>query len=384
MLPYPWRLSLSVARTALGTGCLALHIVYSRSPFSWGLLPLVVFLLYTGFALRRSQQTSGQPLLTLTIDTCAFLVWFVLTANSSYGGVFWTALAVANYLFLLSSAVLNHEWLRVVAVAGVCLITVVALPAPSRASVGPVMAWCAILTTVWMLNRHYLETRLSRASRHSVMYRFEAQQAREEERQRIAADFHDGPLQSFIGLQMRLEILKKMLARDPQLAAEELLQLQELCKSQVGELRAFVRSMRPADVEGSSLGASISRMVEQFQKDTGVSTSFLSGEYVNPAETEVSLEILQIVREALNNVQKHSRASRVAVALNKAGNFLEISIEDNGEGFPFSGSYTLDELDLLRVGPVSIRHRVRALGGELNVQSRPGQGSGLKVRVAIS
>jgi signal transduction histidine kinase len=384
MLPYAWRLSLSVARTALGTGCLALHIAYSGTLFWWGLLPLAGFLLYSIYALRRSQQTNGQPLLTLAIDTCAFLAWFAATASAGYGGMFWIALTTAIYLFLLSSAILNHEWPRAATVAGIGLIALCAAPANSRDSLALIAVWCAVLSTVWVLNRRYLETRLSRASRHSVMYRFEAQQAREEERQRIAADFHDGPLQSFIGLQMRLEIVKKLLARDPQLAVEELKQLQELCKSQVGELRVFVRSMRPADVEGSSLGASISRMVEQFQKDTGVSTSFFSGEYVDPAETQVSLEILQIVREGLNNVQKHARASRVAVALSKSGNFLEISIEDNGEGFPFSGSYTLDELELLRAGPVSIRHRVRALGGDLNVHSHPGQGSGLKVRVAIS
>ncbi len=216
------------------------------------------------------------------------------------------------------------------------------------------------------------------------MYRLEAQHAQEEERQRIAADFHDGPLQSFIGLQMRLEILRKMLARNPQAVVEELRQLQELCQSQVAELRNFVRSMRPADVDGSNLGASISRMVEQFQKDTGVSTSFFSGEYLDPDETDISLEVLQMVREALNNVQKHSGASRVTVELNKKGEFLEISVDDNGEGFPFSGAYTLEELELLRLGPMSIRRRVRALGGDLKVESRPGQGAGVKVRIPLS
>ena len=215
------------------------------------------------------------------------------------------------------------------------------------------------------------------------MYRYEAQQAREDERQRIAADFHDGPLQSFIGLQMRLEIVNRLLARDPRMAAEELIQLQELCKSQVGELRAFVRSMRPADVQGASLVPSISRMLDQFQKETGIATSLLGSDRLEPADSETSIELLQIVREALNNVQKHSRATQVTVGLRKHGDFIEIAVDDNGTGFPFSGSYTLEELELLRLGPLSIRRRVRALGGELNVESRPGHGAGLKVRVAI-
>jgi signal transduction histidine kinase len=383
MLPYPWRLSFSIARTALGVAYLALSLTFAGPALSWSLVPLLAFIVYSLVALRRAMDTAGDPLLTLSVDTAAFLLWLGLTARAGAGGGFWSAMAIAGYVFLLAQAVLNHTAPRAVAAGGLVLVELL-LPFSAIASVAPALLGCAAVASVWFLHRYHLDRRLSHASQHNVMYRFEAQQAREDERQRIAADFHDGPLQSFIGLQMRLEILKKMLARDPRMAAEELLQLQELCRSQVGELRSFVRSMRPADVDGSSLGASISRMVEQFQKDTGISTSFLSGEYLDPSETETSLELLQIVREALNNVQKHAQASRVAVALNKRGDALEISVDDNGAGFPFAGSYTLDELDLLRLGPVSIRRRVRALSGDLSIESRPGQGSALKVRVALS
>jgi nitrate/nitrite-specific signal transduction histidine kinase len=66
--------------------------------------------------------------------------------------------------------------------------------------------------------------------------------------------------------------------------------------------------MRPVD-EGVSLSASLSRMVEQFQRDTSISATFSSTDFHDPDETEVSLEILQIVREALNNIQKHSGAT---------------------------------------------------------------------------
>ena len=87
--------------------------------------------------------------------------------------------------------------------------------------------------------------------------------------------------------------------------------------------------------------------------------------------------------EALNNVRKHSKATRVAVALEKTGKILEISIDDNGVGFHFSGTYNLDELDLLRLGPVSLKRRARSLGSELLLESRPGRGAGLKLRVPI-
>lgn len=80
---------------------------------------------------------------------------------------------------------------------------------------------------------------------------------------------------------MRLEIVKKLLARDVEAATEELRQLQDLCRSQVGELRSFVRSMRPAD-DGVSLPASLSRMVDQFQRDTGITATFSSEDFTIP------------------------------------------------------------------------------------------------------
>ncbi len=180
---------------------------------------------------------------------------------------------------------------------------------------------------------------------------------------------------------MRLEIIRKLMSRDKNAAHEELVQLQDICRTQVNDLRAFVRSMRPVDVEGS-LNATLRRVVEQFQKDSGIPATFVSNEFLEPAEPEISLELLQIVREALYNVQKHSSASRVAVTVQKVDHALEITVEDNGAGFPFSGKYNLEELEVLRLGPTSIKRRVRTLGAEMLLDSKPGQGAGLMIRLA--
>ena len=90
---------------------------------------------------------------------------------------------------------------------------------------------------------------------------------------------------------------------------------------------------------------------------------------------------MQLLREALTNVQKHSKATRVVVTVSHAHDRLELSIEDNGTGFPFSGAYTLEELELLRTGPFSIQKRVRAMEGDLVVESRPQRGSSITVRI---
>ena len=284
--------------------------------------------------------------------------------------------------YLLSSAALLHPYARVIGVGAGAVLLIVLRTGPGAFVVG----------------RHHGRDpgRRSRPAQgfsrpphvaHPALQRdhpvLKAEGAREAERERVAADFHDGPLQNFISFQMRLEVIKKLLARDVDAATEELRQLQDLCKTQVTELRSFVRSMRPVD-EGASLGSSLSRMVEQFQRDTGIAASFSTGEIHDPSQTDVSLELLQIVRETLNNIHKHSGASRVAVFVGQKGQKLEVKAEDNGGGFPFSGSYTLEELELMRMGPVSIKRRVRMLGGDLMLDSRPGHGASLEIRVPLT
>jgi signal transduction histidine kinase len=377
MLPTSWRRLLSLIRILLGMSCLATQLI--SSSFIWT-NSVILFAVYTVYAcvglFWRSLEDWGYPTAALAVDFCFFLL--AATSSAAYG--YW--ISSVFYAYVLLAAVTLHKWWKAVVVALAAIVVFYGLPSLHGAEMmRPALIAAGILGSVLAIQREYLEERLSNASRQTVLYRYDAERAREAERQRIAADFHDGPLQSFISFQMRLEIIRKLLLRDKAAGTEELEQLQELCKTQVNELRTFVRSMRPVDVEGS-LTATLRRVVEQFQKDSGIPTTFVSAEFLEPAEPEVSLELLQIVREALYNVQKHSAATRVAVSIAKSDNALEIGIEDNGGGFPFSGKYTLDELELLRLGPMSIKRRVRTLGGQMTLDSKPGQGAGLKIRLA--
>jgi signal transduction histidine kinase len=210
-----------------------------------------------------------------------------------------------------------------------------------------------------------------------------AEKAREVERQRIASDFHDGPLQSFISMQMRLEILRKLLDRDFNAGMEDLRQLQALAVTQVRDLRVFLHSMRPVDVDGANLMATARRTAESFQKESGIPVTFVASSTPVGLPPESSSEVLQMIREALHNVQKHAGATRVAVTMEKTDRGIEISIEDNGHGFNFAGTYSLEELELLRLGPASLKRRARSLNADLQLESRPGRGTGLTFRIPL-
>jgi signal transduction histidine kinase len=200
---------------------------------------------------------------------------------------------------------------------------------------------------------------------------------------RIASDFHDGPLQSFISLQMRLEILRKVMDRDLTAGMTDLKQLQALAQSQVRDLRTFLHSMRPVDVDGANLVATARRAAESFQKESGIHVTFMGTNSPVGLPQEATQEVLQMLREALHNVQKHAAATRVAVALERTDRGLEISIDDNGHGFNFAGSYSLEELELMRRGPESLKRRARSINADLMLDSRPGRGTGIKFRIPL-
>ncbi|HVO99948.1 MAG TPA: sensor histidine kinase [Bryobacteraceae bacterium] len=350
---------------------------------TWIFALLAAYAVYAvGAMFELGFESTWRTNLGLVIDTAFFGFWTYLAPGGWTGSTpaGWLSSLDAGYLF--ASTVMLQEVSRVAMVGFVALLDSLLFTPPEEMSLVWTVLGMASTSVALGLYKKYLDGRMSATLRNNVIIRSQAQGAREAERERMAHDFHDGPLQSFISFQMRLEIIKKLLTRDVDAATEELRQLQDLCKSQVSELRSFVRSMRPAE-EGVTLSASLSRMVEQFQRDTGISATFTAGDFSDPGEVEVSLELLQIVRETLNNIHKHSGASRLAVSIDKRDQRIEISAEDNGGGFPFSGSFNLDELELLRLGPVSIKRRVRMLGGELLLESKPGQGSSLQIRVPV-
>ena len=206
----------------------------------------------------------------------------------------------------------------------------------------------------------------------------------DEERSRIAHDFHDGPLQTFLSIDVHLEFIRKLLERDPAGAVQQLEQLQLLVRNQAQEMRDLVEQMRPMDMEGTTLLSLLRGLVEQMARSGDISVQLLADSHRVQVPRRVSREVFQIAREAVANTRKHARASHIVIAVDAQAEELKLTIDDDGQGFNFSGSYTLEELDRLRVGPVSIKQRARQLGASLRLESHPGHGSRLLLRVPLA
>lgn len=373
MVPYRGRFAFRIARLILSILCAGWYLQSTGFGSAVAVSLLAIHLAFAIFALIRMDfDAQNQTRLALAADSGYYVLWVWLAPAS------WQALFACAYVLALIAVFHTVVVSAVVTAWAIFVALLVPRTGPGSLATSVIaMAAVAISVAVY---RSFLERRMSATLRQNVIIRSQAQIAREAECQRIAADFHDGPLQSFVGFQMRLEIIRKQMERNPPAALEELRILQELCKSQVTDLRAFVRSMRPVD-DGMSLAASLARMAEALQRDTGIETIFTGQDLQDPQEIDLSLEILQIVREAFNNIQKHSLAKQVLLAARRDKNDIEIVVEDKGNGFPFAGAFTLDELDALHTGPISIKRRIRMLGGDLRIESRPGDGAKLTIRV---
>jgi signal transduction histidine kinase len=348
-----------------------------------GVVPMFygVMALYLAYAvvvaLRGRSHTGMLGLLALFGDTVFFLI------VASYGADRRLWLASALFLFLMGEALAFYSTVEVVVIVAVCAVFCAVLPYGALALERTVVV-AGVVACAFAVNKRERGLEIAQLREKLLEAEKAAEKARELERVRIASDFHDGPLQSFISLQMRLEILRKLMDRDLNAGLADLKQLQALAQTQVRDLRTFLHAMRPVDVDGANLVATARRAAESFQKESGIPVTFLGTNSPVGLPPEMTLEVLQMVREALHNVQKHAGATRVAVAMEKTDRGLEISVDDNGHGFGFAGSYSLEELELLRLGPASLKRRARSLNADLVLESRPGRGSGIKFRIPLT
>lgn len=377
LVPYSWRFTLSLSRVGIAAGALVVE-AFSPDPSTFLVrLLLILFLLWAVIASSwRTLHRVRYAGFSLVIDSINFLVVAAIPSPHT------PPLVVIFFVYLVSSTLLIHPWREVAVICSVVPLLFLLVRPAELGRTMPVLAAVGALGLVAARNRQLLISRLIETSQRAIWHRAQAQQARDSERERIAEDFHDGPQQSFISLQMRLEVLRRLLDRDAEKARAELVQLQELTHTQVEEIREFVRRMRPTEDGKGDLVAAVARLTDNFERTSGIATTFQAAE-VELRDSNVARELLQIAREALHNAHKHARASSISVGLVQAGGAVELSVKDDGSGFPFDGVYSLEELDVLEAGPASIKRRVRSLGGQLTVSSRPGKGSGVSVRVPL-
>jgi two-component system nitrate/nitrite sensor histidine kinase NarX len=201
------------------------------------------------------------------------------------------------------------------------------------------------------------------------------------ERARFARELHDGAIQSLIAVEMQLDVLRRQSGAQSPVVKVELARIQKLLREEVLKLRELMQAMKSFEVDAERLLAFISDTVERFRRETGIAAEFVSEvERVEMAQKGCR-ELARIVQESLVNVRKHSGAHHVLVRLAQRNGNLQLTVEDDGKGFSFSGRRSGAELATPGIGPAVIRERVHLLAGELAIESTPGHGARLEVRI---
>src|ERR1700682_4413746 len=205
----------------------------------------------------------------------------------------------------------------------------------------------------------------------------------ETERSRISRDLHDGILQTLLSIEIQLDVLRRRASNTSEQSAASLANLQQTVKNESAELRHMVTDLRPLRVQSADLVELMRGFQERYRNESSIALDLLIDPGQINAPDRVCREIFQIYREALNNIKKHAKASHVVVKLTQDDSALVLVVDDNGEGFSFAGRFTGDELDRLRLGPISIKERTRTVGGVLTVESSPGHGARLTIEVPL-
>ena len=201
------------------------------------------------------------------------------------------------------------------------------------------------------------------------------------ERARFARELHDGAVQSLIAVEMQVDVLKRQAETTPQVVSGELGRIQGLLREEVLKLRELMQQMKSIDVDSRKFLSVVTDAVERFERETGISARFVTDIEKLEMPDKVCRELLRIVQEGLVNVRKHSRARHALVRLASSPSQWSLTMEDDGKGFPFSGRVTQDELERMGKGPMIIKERVRLIAGTLTVESSPGTGTRLEIKV---
>jgi signal transduction histidine kinase len=197
----------------------------------------------------------------------------------------------------------------------------------------------------------------------------EARAAQEEERRRIAEDVHDDVVQVMAAVNVRLELLRRRLHDPAQQAIAD--DIQGTVDQAVKRLRTLIFDLSPPALDRYGLAAALRMKLEQFENE-GSLDSHLEAALSTEPEPVVRVLIYRITQEALSNVRKHARASKVEVSMTEDDAGILVKIHDDGVGFavPAAGDMQVGHLGFRTMG-----ERAEGAGGWFNIESSPGAGS---------
>jgi len=217
---------------------------------------------------------------------------------------------------------------------------------------------------------------LMRALTHRVV------QVQEAERACVALKLHDHITQLLCAILFRCQALVDELSARDGPPLREAIRLREMLTEAVEEVEQISRDLRPGILDQLGLGAMLSATAREFEARTGVPVILESEELAERLPAELELALYRILQEALKNVEKHARASRVTLALTKRDAGVLLRIADDGVSFDPEGR-PVGRKTTGGLGLLGMRERAVYLGGTLTIKSIRREGTEITVLVPL-
>jgi signal transduction histidine kinase len=204
----------------------------------------------------------------------------------------------------------------------------------------------------------------------------------ETERQRIARELHDATGQSLTAIALGLRGAESMLARDQDVALEQIREIKSFATDALGELRQFISDLRPTQLDDLGLVAALQWYIQEFNKRYACQADLVvKGKSIRLA-AEYETVLFRITQEALNNVARHANASRATVKLTIQPAQIYLSIRDDGRGF-VPEQVLRGDSSHAGWGLIGIQERTALIGGQVQMDTEPGRGTTIRVQVPL-
>ncbi|MGW3345953.1 sensor histidine kinase [Nonomuraea rubra] len=201
-------------------------------------------------------------------------------------------------------------------------------------------------------------------------------QAREsgaqDERQRLAREIHDTLAQGLAGIITQLQAAERSASVRGE-TEEHVTRALRLARSSLTEARRSVRALAPQELGRAQLPDALRTLTERWSQDQAISAQVEVTGTREPLSPAIEVSLFRVAQESLTNVAKHAQASRVGVTLSYTGAEVLLDVRDDGRGFAKGAGAGF--------GLTSMRQRIRGVGGHVEVQSAPGEGTSVSARV---
>ncbi|HMN71473.1 MAG TPA: histidine kinase [Rhodoblastus sp.] len=197
------------------------------------------------------------------------------------------------------------------------------------------------------------------------------------ERLTIAHDLHDTIVHALVAVVAQLRLVRKLAERAPARVPDELARAEEAASAGLARGREALGQVRFQRAGDEGLAAALRRAARRFEERTGLPAQIVVDEYVANVHGEQAERLYRIAEEALRNVERHAEASRVSVAAAVADGEVRIEIVDDGRGFD------PDAANPGHYGLAGMAEQAHMIGGNLAVQTSPGQGARIAIRAPL-